>query len=88
MVEQLLEAGADVSSRGLDGCNPLHDAVQSGTYEVASMFLNFKCLNTSLSRAIHPKSTILSSFTPIYAVYACFHRKKYSDHGLSSSYKS
>lgn len=39
VVELLLEAGADVTSRGLDGCNPLHDAVQSGTYEVASIFL-------------------------------------------------
>lgn len=40
VVELLLEAGADVTSRGLDGCNPLHDAVQSGTYEVASIFLS------------------------------------------------
>ncbi len=38
MAEQLLEAGADVTSRGLNGCNPLHDAVALGSYEVASVF--------------------------------------------------
>ncbi len=39
MAEQLLEAGADLTSRGLNGCNPLHEAVSSGSYEVSSVFL-------------------------------------------------
>lgn len=30
MAELLLEAGADIISRGLNGCNPLHDAVVFG----------------------------------------------------------
>lgn len=34
MVEELLRAGANVTSRGLDGLSPLHDAVMSGEYEV------------------------------------------------------
>lgn len=40
VVKQLLEAGADVTSRGIDGSNPLHDAVNLGQYEVALVFSN------------------------------------------------
>lgn len=34
VVEELLRAGAHVTSRGLEGFTPLHDAVTSGEYEV------------------------------------------------------
>lgn len=34
MVEELLRAGANVTSRGVEGFTPLHDAVTSGEYEV------------------------------------------------------
>lgn len=34
VVEELLRAGANVTSRGMEGFTPLHDAVQSGKYEV------------------------------------------------------
>lgn len=34
VVEELLRAGANVTSRGLEGCTPLHNAVESGEHEV------------------------------------------------------
>lgn len=34
VVEELLRAGANVNSKGLEGLSPLHDAVTSGEYEV------------------------------------------------------
>lgn len=34
VVKELLQAGADVTSRGLEGLAPLHDAAASGHYKV------------------------------------------------------
>lgn len=34
VVEELLRAGANVTSKGPEGFTPLHDAVVSGEYEV------------------------------------------------------
>lgn len=41
VVEELLRAGANVTSRGLEGYTPLHDAVTSGEYEVSKTAKGF-----------------------------------------------
>lgn len=41
VVEELLRAGANVTSRGLEGFTPLHDAVTAGEYEVNKTVLLF-----------------------------------------------
>lgn len=41
VVEELLHAGANVTSRGLEGFTPLHDAVLAGEYEVNKYFCLF-----------------------------------------------
>lgn len=43
VVEELLRAGANVTSRGLKGFTPLHDAVMSGKYEVNKTDQGFFC---------------------------------------------
>ncbi|XP_036455000.1 poly [ADP-ribose] polymerase tankyrase-like [Colossoma macropomum] len=41
VVEQLLQAGADVNNTGLTGVTPLHDAVSYGKYEVVKLLLQY-----------------------------------------------